>query len=62
MRFCDQKNDAPNVAMIYLAILFFKGWASSIMQARCLFSMLLPAAFVDGPVVGGLEPSNKIEA
>ena len=32
------------------------------MQARCLFSMLLPAAAVDGPFVGGPELPNKIQA
>ena len=31
------------------------------MQARCLFSMLLPAAVVDGPVDGGRELPNKIQ-
>jgi len=36
--------------------------ASGSMQARCLFSMLLPAAVVDGPVVIGRELPNKIQA
>ena len=36
--------------------------ASGSIQARCLFSMLLPAAVVDGPVVIGRELPNKIQA
>ena len=31
------------------------------MQARCLFSMLLPAAVVDGPVVVGGELPNMTQ-
>ena len=31
------------------------------MQARCLFSMLLPAGVVDGPAVGGRELPNEIQ-